>query len=400
VRLRLVLLALAGICILTACGDSTSPQTPPVTQHNKVIPAALLEGSSSGDWPVFGYDPGHTGYVDALVEPHVLAGKLAWSQKFGPIFSSAVAGLGMVYIASTDGYLYALDQTSGAIVWRVNIGNYLTDATPALEGQALFVSVHSTTIEALNARTGSVYWTFDMAEKIQAPPLVVGSHVLVASRTTLWSLNATNGQLLWKFHRGAVSWPTTGVPAVAGNTVYIGLGSGTQFWALDLSSGQALWSFDTGDRITSTALVAANIVYVATWHGMLFALDRVHGTKLWSYSLNGKTNQSVVDGVGGSMALADGKLYVGDYRGEVICLDAQHGKLTWRFATGAQVLATPVIAAGLVYVGSDDGYFYALNTRTGRPAWRYATGEVRSSASLASGHLYVGSLDGMMYAFS
>ncbi|TMD51655.1 MAG: hypothetical protein E6I93_10670, partial [Chloroflexi bacterium] len=98
-RLRLVLLALAGICILTACGGSTSSQTPPVTQHNKVIPVALLEGSNSGDWPVFGYDPGHTGYVDALVEPRVLAGKLAWSQKFGPIFSSAIAGLGMVYIA-------------------------------------------------------------------------------------------------------------------------------------------------------------------------------------------------------------------------------------------------------------------------------------------------------------
>lgn len=399
-RLRLVLLALAGICILTACGGSTSSQTPPVAQHNKVISAALLEGSSSGDWPMFGYDPGHTGYVDALVEPHVLAGKLAWSQKFGPIFSSAVAGLGMVYIASTDGYLYALDQTSGAIVWRASIGNYLADATPALEGQALFVALHSSGIEALNAYTGSLYWTFDTTEKIQAPPLVIGSRVLVASRTTLWSLNALNGQLLWKFHRGAVGWPTTGVPAVAGNTVYVGLGTGTQFWALDLSNGHALWSFDTGDRITSAALVEANIVYVSTWHGIIFALDRMRGTKLWSYSLNGKTNESVVDGVGGSMALAGGKLYVGDYRGAVICLDARRGKLIWRFATGAQVLATPVVSAGLVYVGSDDGYFYALNTHTGRPAWRYATGEVRSSASLAGGHLYVGSLDGMMYAFS
>ena len=399
-RPKLVLLALAGICILSACSGSTSSQTPTVMQHNKVIAAALLEGSSKGDWPMFGYDPGHTGYVDALVEPRVLVGKLAWSKKFGPIFSSAIAGLGMVYIASTDGYLYALDQASGALVWRASIGSYLADATPALEGQALFVALHSTGIEALNAHTGSLYWTFDTAEKIQAPPLVVGSNVLVASRSTLWSLNATNGQLLWKFSRGTVGWPTTGTPAVAGNTVFVGLGTGTQFWALDLSSGHALWSFDTGDRITSAALVRGNIVYVSTWHGIIFALDRAHGKKLWSYSLNAKTNQSVVDGVGGSMALADGKLYVGDYRGEVICLDTQHGKLIWRFATGAQVLATPVVAAGLVYVGSDDGYFYALNTHTGRPAWRYATGEVRSSATLAGGHLYIGSLNGMMYAFS
>jgi len=57
---------------------------------------------------MFGYDPGHTGYVDTLVQPRILTGNLAWTRTFAPIFSSAVAGLGMVYIASTDGYLYAL----------------------------------------------------------------------------------------------------------------------------------------------------------------------------------------------------------------------------------------------------------------------------------------------------
>ncbi|TMD59434.1 MAG: pyrrolo-quinoline quinone, partial [Chloroflexi bacterium] len=67
---------------------------------------------------------------------------------------------------------------------------------------------------------------------------------------------------------------------------------------------------------------------------------------------------------------------------------------------GAQVLATPIVAAGFVYIGSGDGNFYALNTQSGRPAWRYATGEVRSSAALAYGHIYVGSLAGMMYAFA
>ncbi|HLQ10808.1 MAG TPA: PQQ-binding-like beta-propeller repeat protein, partial [Ktedonobacteraceae bacterium] len=125
-----------------------------------------------------------------------------------------------------------------------------------------------------------------------------------------------------------------------------------------------------------------------------------HGDMLWVYTLNGKTKQSLVDGVGGSMALAGGQLYVGDYRGELICLDGEHGHLLWRFATGAQVLATPVVATGLVYIGSDDGNFYALDIHTGRPAWRYTTGEVRSAASLAGGHLFVGSLNGAMYAFS
>jgi len=348
---------------------------------------------------MFGYDLGHTGYVDQSMHPRLVRGKMLWSQRLGPIFSSAVAGLNMLYIAGTDGYLYALKQDTGSTAWRTHLGYYLTDATPALEGQVLFVSVRSSALEAINAHTGQVYWTFDTAEKIQAPPLVAGDRVLLASRTTLWALDATSGRLVWKFQHGAEGWPTTGAPTLAGSIVYASLGSGTQLWALNVGDGHVLWSFDTGGRITSASLVEADTVYVATWHGNTFALDRATGTRRWSYSLNTQQRQSAVDGIGGSMALADGRLYVGDYRGLILCIDALRGKLMWRYATGAQILATPAVAAGRVYVGSGDGYLYALDTHTGRPAWRYFTGEVRSSASLANGHLYVGSLTGVMYAF-
>jgi len=227
-------------------------------------------GSTSGDWPVFAYDPGHTGYVDHRANPHAIQGKLLWAWHIGPIFSSSVAGLGMLYVSSTDGYLYALQQDSGSIAWRVRLDNLLTDATPALEGQVLFVSLHSTALEALDAHTGQVYWTYETGEKIQAPPLVVGRRVLIASRMTLWVLDATSGRGIWKFHRGENGWPTTGSPAVAGNVIYVGLGTGTQLWALDLSDGHILWSFDTGDRITSGALVKADTIYVATWRGKHF----------------------------------------------------------------------------------------------------------------------------------
>ncbi len=398
-RRLLLLLSLSYLMLLAACGSATS-HTPSVASSNHGINAALLQGSGTSDWPVFGYDPGHTGYVDALASPHTLQGKLLWLQRVGPIFSSPVAGLGMLFIASTNGYLYALKQDSGTVIWRAHLNNKLTDATPALEGQVLFVSTHSTALEALNAHTGVTYWAFDTGEKIQAPPLIVGSDLLLATPTTLWTLNATSGRLLWKFHRGGIGWPTTGSPTLSGNTVYIGLGSGTQLWALNLNDGHILWSFDTADRITSAALVQADTVYIATWRGHIFALNRADGAIRWMYSLNLKSNKNVVDGVGGSMALADGRLYVGDYRGLMLCIDALHGTLIWSYATAAQILGTPVIASDRVYIGSDDGNFYALDRRTGRPAWHYSTGEIRSSASLANGHLFVGSLNGVVYAFA
>ena len=120
---------------------------------------------------------------------------------------------------------------------------------------------------------------------------------------------------------------------------------------------------------------------------------------LWVYTLNSTTSKSVIDGVGGSMALAGGKLYMGDYRGELICLDGQHGRLLWRFATGAQVLATPVVVSGFVYFGSRRQF---LCSQYPNRASCLALHNRRSAQfSLAcGGHLFVGSLNGAMYAFS
>src|SRR5260370_27323369 len=96
-----------------------------------------------------------------------------------------------------------------------------------------------------------------MGEKIQAPPLVVGSRLLIASRMTLWALDAASGRVLWKFHRGASGWPTTGSPAGAGNVVYICLGTGSQVWGVELNRWAGLWCFDNGGRVHREGLVAA-----------------------------------------------------------------------------------------------------------------------------------------------
>src|SRR5258708_36057853 len=160
------LLFLGTIMItLSGCASSTSPRTPTIN-HNRVINASLLQGSTSGDWPMFGYDPGHTGFVDQQVNPPAIQGKLVWQQRLNPIFSSPVAGLHMLYIASTDGYLYALQQDSGNVVWRVRLCNLLKDATPALEGQVLFFSMHNKTIGAFYAGPCHMYLTLTVGERM------------------------------------------------------------------------------------------------------------------------------------------------------------------------------------------------------------------------------------------
>src|SRR5258708_28424261 len=107
-----------------------------------------------------GYGIGDGGYVDQPVLPHEIQGKLVWSQQHGPVFSSPVPALGMLYIPGADGYLYALAQNTGIMASRAYLGNHLTDATPALEGQVLFVALHRNPLVALAARSGQLRWTF------------------------------------------------------------------------------------------------------------------------------------------------------------------------------------------------------------------------------------------------
>src|SRR3989440_12471288 len=140
--------------MLAACSSIGASQANQMTNTHaqRVVDAKLLSGTSIDVWPIFGYDAGHTGFEGQRIA-HRMRGNLLWSKKIGPIFSSAVAGLGMLFIASTDGYLYALKENTGALAWHIPLGDYLTDATPALEGRGVFLSRSRRSLRVLNAYT-------------------------------------------------------------------------------------------------------------------------------------------------------------------------------------------------------------------------------------------------------
>ena len=71
----------------------------------------LRRAVGSSDWTIFRGDPGLTGIVDGEV-PDAVA--LAWEFATGDeIKSSPVVVAGIVYIGSTDGFIYAIDLENG-----------------------------------------------------------------------------------------------------------------------------------------------------------------------------------------------------------------------------------------------------------------------------------------------
>ena len=62
----------------------------------------------------------------------------------------------------------------------------------------------------------------------------------------------------------------------------------------------------------------------------------------------------------GAVAVAGSQLVVATRKGEVFGLDIDTGYTVWAYATGAQIVAQPIVAKGWVYVSTTDGQVIAL----------------------------------------
>jgi eukaryotic-like serine/threonine-protein kinase len=175
------------------------------------------------------------------------------------------------------------------------------------------------------------------------------------------------------------------------------------------------WKFATGDRIVSSPVWSAGVLYFGSDDNNLYAVDAETGLQKWKYATQGP--------VPSSPAIAGGLVYFASYDGKFYALNADTGRLKWKFTTAGErrfeakgihglqpknqtipdpwdvYLSSPVVVDGAVYFGSGDGNLYALDARSGELRWKFQTGDVvHASPAFDSGTLYVGSWDSYLYA--
>jgi eukaryotic-like serine/threonine-protein kinase len=191
----------------------------------------------------------------------------------------------------------------------------------------------------------------------------------------------------WRFQTGG---PVVASPAVSRDALFIGSYDG-QLYALDRVTGALRWKLRTGGRVTSSPALAGGAVYFSSLDGNIYAVDAASGALRWKFATGGERRYTA-PGIHGlepateqmpdpydfflsSPAIAGGVLYVGSGDAHVYALDAASGRLRWKFRTGDVVHASPAVADGRVYIGSWDSHFYALDAATGAELWRFKTGD-------------------------
>lgn len=203
-------------------------------------------------------------------------------------------------------------------------------------------------------------------------PAIWGGNVFFGSGDgNVYALNASSGELKWKFHTGDVVHSS---PAIADGALFIGSWDGYMY-ALNAADGTEKWRFKTGDDpdihnhvgIQSSPVVADGVVYFGCRDSNVYALNAANGQLKWFYSTKGSW-------VNNSPALFDGKLYFGwSVPGRLEAVDAGSGKLLFSLDTKVPVFSSLAIAHGLIYVGTFDGKLTAIDLASQKPAWNFQT---------------------------
>jgi outer membrane protein assembly factor BamB len=366
-----------------------------------------------GGVAMFRGTPDHAGAY-AAPPGHELGGVRWTFATNGAVRSSPAIVDGVVYVGSSDGYLYALNERTGRMRWRYAGGSAVT-SSPAVAAGLVFAHTYDGRVFALRARDARPMWArsfgpparlawgHESGDDYASSPAIVGTRLYIGGIDgNLYALDARSGAVIWRLPTGGRIWSS---PAVAGGAVYAGSLDGKLYKA-NAADGTLRWAFatdgaalDSGafgyDRrtIQSSPSVGGGIAYVGSRDGTLYAVDAERGTLRWRFDNSVFWSNT-------SPARANGLVYAGNSDGLFVQgVDARSGKEAWKYTTALQVFASPSVAGDAVYTGDWAGYMYAVDAKTGALLWKYRNDgrRIMSSAAIDGAHLVFGSDDGLVY---
>jgi alcohol dehydrogenase (cytochrome c) len=245
-------------------------------------------------------------------------------------------------------------------------------------------------INASNAQSLQLAWSLSLpAGTNEITPLVHDGILFVDSNGTVQALDATNGDLLWKFARTAAPVTPAGPPvtqprnlAIFGTTLYVPT-LDNHMLALDASSGKMLWDHLIEKspgilRLTGGPMVVRGKVIqgVSGCAGtgypsgcFIVALDAKTGNEVWRFNTVARPGQPGGDSWNGtplSNRFGSSVWSAGTY-------DAQLNLVY--FGTGQTYHITPLLQPKPLKPGSADALYtdttLALDPDTGRLVWHY-----------------------------
>jgi len=128
-------------------------------------------------------------------------------------------------------------------------------------------------------------------------------------------------------------------------------------WSASIGDGQG----DIFNRLQPT-IVGANI-YAAGADGVVMALNKKNGKKVWSIDLDKQ--------ISGGVAVGADRVFVATVDGNVVAMSINNGAVEWQANVGSEVLAPVAADKNVAVVLTLDGRMLGLNASDGEELWEF-----------------------------
>ena len=240
------------------------PTTPDPTQDFMPVTDEMLRNPAPGDWLTWRRTPDGLGFspLAQITEANVSDLQLVWAHALapGPNASTPLVHDGVLFVASVGSTVDALNASTGELLWTYAPeagGGTGAQRIMSLYGDNLYLLVPGGGVGALDARTGKLVWEAALPARPSGGPLVVGGTVfqgvgsLPGARGSVQALDADVGTALWRWF----AIPKTGEP---GGNSWGGMPD-------DQRTGAAVWTTAYFDSELNLVYVGTGNTYDTAW---------------------------------------------------------------------------------------------------------------------------------------
>src|SRR3989344_5835171 len=287
-----------------------------------------------------------------------------------------------VYFGSDDGVMHAVEQESVEEVWRFKILGFGAKgktifSSPTLNDGLLYFGAYDGNFYALDRATGKQQWIYIDADWIGSTPVVAPDLglVYVGLQFGLW--NKRGGLVALETKTGKKRWEYTDVPGNVRSSpayserygvVIVGSRDGVVY-CLNASNGELVWKYQTGGEINGSFAFdeeRGHIIF-GSLDGHIHIVNVTAGAVVKTISIGA--------GIYSTPCIHEGRAYISSLDNRVYCLNLETYELEGTFVRDGCIFASPMTANGRVYVGSNDGRLYELDAKTGKNIAFFQTSE-------------------------
>ena len=305
--------------------------------------------------------PKRDGFVSDSSFPESLSAQSltqVWKIPLGPGYSGPIISGDRVFVTETidekTEVVRALNRATGKQIWKQEWPGALSvpffakangdwiRATPACDGERLYVAGIRDVLVCLNADNGEVLWRVDFVEKLKSPPpafgfasspLIVGDALYAQAGGGLCKLDKLTGEIKWRVLEdgGGMFGSAFSSPyyATLNGGPQLIVQTRTTLTGVNPDDGAVLWKQDIpafrGMNIL-TPTVFENSVFTSSYGGKSFLLTPVTSGEQTPPE---ETWTNKAQGYMSSPLIIDGSIYLHLRNQRFTCIDLKTGKTRW-----------------------------------------------------------------------